>query len=78
MSQAKATVPEKVRVTADLPVGTIEILRELAASQQITLTEALRRAIANEGLLRKRVKEDNSRVLIESKEGRLTELLIRD
>jgi hypothetical protein len=78
MTEAKSVPQEKVRVTADLPVGTIEILRELATSQQITLTEALRRAIANEGLLRKRVKEDKSRVLLEAKDGKLTELLFRD
>ncbi|HRH88051.1 MAG TPA: hypothetical protein PLO41_14470 [Rubrivivax sp.] len=78
MSATKTVAQEKVRVTADLPVGTIDILRELAASQQVTLTEALRRAIANEGLLRKRVKEDNSRVLLEAKDGKLTELLFRD
>lgn len=78
MIEGKTAPPEKIRVTADLPVGTIEILRQLAESQQITLTEALRRAIANEGVLRKRVREDQGRLLLESKDGKLTELLFRE
>lgn len=68
--------PEKVRVTADLPLGTIEILRELAQSQNVSLTEALRRAIATEGLIQRRV-QDNSRFLIENADGKVSELVFR-
>ena len=67
---------EKVRVTADLPMGTIELLRELAASQNVTLTEALKRAIATEGLLQRRV-NDKSKVLLQSVDGTLSELVFR-
>ena len=72
-SSAKAG---KVRVTADLPLSTIEILKGLASSQDITLTEALRRAIATEGLLQDRV-SDNNKVLLQSSDGKMTELLFR-
>ncbi len=64
-----------IRIIADLPVGTVEILRGLAESQQISLVDALRRAIADESLLLDKVEKGKNRVLLESKDGRLTELL---
>ena len=68
---------DKVRVTADLPLSTIETLRNLAASRNITLTEALKQAIQTEGALHDRV-DDDTRVLLQSKDGtRTTELLFR-
>jgi hypothetical protein len=75
-SQQQAAGKEKVRVTADLPLATIEILRDLAESQNVSLTEALRRAIATEGFVQQRTK-DNSRFLIESVDGRVSELVFR-
>jgi hypothetical protein len=68
---------EKYRVTADLPLSTIENLRMLAESQGVTLTDALRRAIATEALLQQRIKDDN-RVLLQSKDGTMTELLFNN
>lgn len=64
---------EKVRLTADLPVEEIDKLKELAAQQGVTLTEALRRAIATEGLLQER-RKSGSKVLLE-KNGNLSELI---
>ena len=75
-SQAQPSRTEKVRVTADLPMGTIEILRELAVSQNVSLTEALRRAIATEGLVQQRT-QDKSKFLIESADGKVSELVFR-
>ena len=75
-SQTPPAKAEKVRVTADLPLGSIEILRELAVSQNVSLTEALKRAIATEGLVQQRTK-DKSRFLIESAEGKVSELVFR-
>ena len=75
-SQPPLTRAEKVRVTADLPLGTIEILRGLAVSQNVSLTEALRRAIATEGLVQQRV-QDKSRFLIEGADGKVSELVFR-
>ena len=75
-SSSQPAKAEKVRVTADLPLGTIELLRTLAASQDVTLTEALKRAIATEGLLQQRVNE-KSKVLLQSEDGKISELIFR-
>lgn len=64
---------DKVRLTADLPFAEATILKELAARQGVTMTEALRRAIATEGLLRDR-RDDGSKVLLE-KDGQYRELV---
>lgn len=64
---------DKVRLTADLPVAEINALKELAAQQGVTLTEALRRAIATEGLLQER-RKGGSKVLLE-KNGEISELV---
>ena len=66
---------DKVRVTADLPFAEVDALRELASQQGVSMTEALRRAIATEGLLQKR-RSEGSKVLLE-KNGSLSELLFR-
>lgn len=64
---------DKVRLTADLPLPEVEALRALAAEQNITMTEALRRAIATENLLQER-RKTGSKVLLD-KNGNLTELV---
>jgi hypothetical protein len=64
---------DKVRLTADLPFAEANILKELAAQQGVTMTEALRRAIATEGLLQGR-RKTGSKVLLE-KNGQLSELV---
>jgi hypothetical protein len=69
-----ATDPsDKIRLTADLPFAEINVLKELAAQQGVTMTEALRRAIATEGLLQER-RKTGSKVLLE-KNGDLSELV---
>lgn len=64
---------DKVRLTADLPFAEASILKDLAAQQGVTMTEALRRAIATEGLLQER-RKNGSKVLLE-KNGQLSELI---
>lgn len=64
---------DKVRLTADLPFAEVTVLKDLAAQQGISMTEALRRAIATEGLLQKR-RQGGSKVLLE-KNGNYSELL---
>jgi Ribbon-helix-helix protein, copG family len=64
---------DKVRLTADLPFAEANALKELAAQQGVTMTEALRRAIATEGLLQDR-RKSGSKVLLE-KDGNLSELV---
>lgn len=64
---------DKVRVTADLPFAEVNALKELAAQQNVSMTEALRRAIATEGLIQQR-RKSGSKVLLE-KDGDLSELV---
>jgi hypothetical protein len=64
---------DKVRLTVDLPFAEANALKGLAAQQGVTITEALRRAIATEGLLHDRHKS-GSKVLLE-KDGILSELV---
>ena len=63
----------KVRVTADLSYDDVTALKNLAARQSVSMTEALRRAIATENLLQTRRRE-GSRVLLENG-GKMTELV---
>lgn len=69
--EAKTT--DKVRLTADLPIAEANALKELASLQGVTVTEALRRAIATEGTLQARRKA-GSKVLLE-KDGKFSELV---
>lgn len=69
--EAKTT--DKVRLTADLPIAEAMALKELAAMQGVTVTEALRRAIATEGALQAR-RRSGSKVLLE-KDGKISELV---
>jgi hypothetical protein len=62
-----------VRITACLPLGSLEILRQLAAAQNVTLTEAMRRAIATEGFLKARI-ASGSKLLLEREDGTATEI----
>ena len=63
----------KVRLTADLPYAEVDALKVLAEKQGVTMTEALRRAIATEKLLAER-RAKGSRVLLDDN-GRVTELV---
>jgi len=67
---------EGVRVTANLSLGHLEVLRELASAQNITLEDALKRAIATEGLLQKKI-QGNNRVLLQAEDGRISELVFK-
>lgn len=70
---AAAKDNEKVRLTADLSVNDINALKELALQQGVTMTEALKRAIATDSVLQSRRRE-GSKVLLE-KGGKLSELI---
>ena len=65
---------EKFTVTADLPLSTIENLRWLASRQGVTLTDALQRAISTQAMLQKQIQDNDNRVLLQSKDGRLSEV----
>jgi hypothetical protein len=71
--EAKKAKQEKVRLTADLSFEDAATLKKLAAKQGVSITEALRRAIATDGLLQER-RSEGSKVLLE-KNGQFTELV---
>lgn len=63
----------KIRITTELPSRSIELLRQLAYDQNITLTEALRRAVATTSVLHKRVNEGYN-ILLEHRDQTMTQL----
>jgi predicted transcriptional regulator len=65
---------KKVRLTADLPPDVAESLKKLAREQNVSVTEVLRRAIFTEKILRERL-DAGSKILLESKDGKMSELI---
>ena len=68
-----ANTSGKVRLTVDLPLEEANALKNLAAQQGVTMTQALRNAISTENLLQER-RSGGSRVLLE-KNGDYSELV---
>ncbi|MCZ2897834.1 hypothetical protein MTR01_27825 [Burkholderia thailandensis] len=64
---------KKVRLNADLAPDVAQALKDLAETQHITLSEAVRRAISNEVFLQKK-RSAGSKVLVEE-DGKLRELV---
>lgn len=67
----KSTIPIK----AELPVGTIEILRRLAEARNITLEEALIRAIATAGVV-EQSRKDGSKLWEQTPNNTVRELAL--
>jgi len=68
-----ATNP-KVRLNADLSPAVASALKDLAKSQNISLTEALSRAISTESVLAQR-RSQGAKVVIDDGNGKLSELI---
>ena len=64
---------EKVRLNADLSPDVAEALKNLARSQNISLTEALSRAIGTESVLVQRRKQ-GAKVILDQN-GKMSELI---
>lgn len=67
---------KSVKLCISLPEQVMNALKEVAVSQGVTMTEAIRRAIGTEKFLMKE-KEKGGKVLIEDKEKNLRELVLR-
>jgi Ribbon-helix-helix protein, copG family len=67
---------ELKRMTIALPADTARMLELLSELQGVSQTEALRRAISTEAFIQREIK-DGSKVLIESPDNRLKELVFR-
>jgi hypothetical protein len=64
----------KVRLNADLSPAVAAALKELAASQDVSLTEALSRAISTESLLAKK-RSEGAKIVIDNGNGKLSEVI---
>jgi hypothetical protein len=67
-------LPTKVRLNADLSPDVANALKQLAAAQGVSLTEALSRAIGTEATLADK-RRKGGKVLVEEKGGAMKELI---
>ena len=67
--EAPAKTGTVARLTVNLPWRVWEVLKKLAEDQNITKTEALRRAISTEAF-RYRVEHEEGHILVERPDGR--------
>jgi len=65
---------KRVRLNADLAPEVAQALKNLAKTQNVTLTEALSRAISTEATLVSRRKE-GAKVVLEQADGKKSELV---
>ena len=65
-----------VKVTVNLPEQVVEALEQMARDENVTKTEALRRAISTEKYLRD-AQGEGSKVLIEEKDGTVERIVFR-
>ncbi|MFC4636979.1 ribbon-helix-helix protein, CopG family [Deinococcus hohokamensis] len=66
---------EKVKVTFQLPRADLELLQAIAAEDAVSVTEALRRAIRTEVMLRKQFEEGFRLVLVSADKKTQRELV---
>jgi len=62
------------RITVSLPPTSVKILDVLTESQEVSQSEAIRRAIANELFILHQVRK-GSKILVEDADGKLKELV---
>jgi hypothetical protein len=68
-------VAEKVKLTVNLTQDDLNTLREQAASEGITVTDALRRSIAV-GRIAARAKAQGQKLLVQGEDGELRQIEI--
>ena len=67
---------ETKRVSVSLPLDTIKKLDQIASRHGITMTDAIRRAIATEAYIDREIQED-SKILIQKSDNTLREVVFR-
>jgi metal-responsive CopG/Arc/MetJ family transcriptional regulator len=67
---------ETKRVSVSLPLDTIKKLDEIASRYGITMTDAIRRAIATEDYIESEIQAD-SKILIQKSDNTLREVVFR-
>jgi hypothetical protein len=75
-SKEKTKASELKRMTVALPPETAKMLELLSELQGVSQTEALKRAISTEAFIQREIK-DGSKVLIQSPNSHLKELVFR-
>lgn len=63
------------KASFNLPDEELETLRQLASERQVTVTQALRQAIADSNFIQDQVREKN-KLLVEKKDGSLREVAV--
>jgi hypothetical protein len=79
MAETKRTRPSAdrtptIKASFNLPEDELEELREVAAARNLTVTQVLRQAIADELFLLRQV-DENNKVLIETPQGDTRQML---
>jgi len=72
----KQKTADVVKVSFNLPAEELQGLRELAEKRHVSVTQALRQAIATERFLASQ--PEGSKVLIEEPDGRMREVVFRN
>lgn len=65
------------RMTVNLPAETAQMLEILSKLQSISLNEALRRAISTESFIQNEIRNNKSKVFLETQNGETKELIFR-
>ena len=65
------------RMTVNLPAETARMLEILSKLQSISLNEAIRRAISTESFIQNEIRNNKSRLYLETSEGETKELIFR-
>jgi predicted transcriptional regulator len=63
------------KASFNLPDEELEQLRQLAAERNVTVTQALRQAIADSSFIQEQVREKN-KLLVEKKDGSIREISV--
>lgn len=65
-----------IKISVNLPADAVKVLKALAKKRRLTMTDVLRQAIGTEKFIDD-VNEDEGKILVEDKRGRVRQLVFR-
>jgi predicted DNA-binding protein len=65
-----------IKMSVNLPTEAVKVLKALAKKRRLTMTDVLRQAIGTEKFIDD-VNEDEGKILVEDKRGRVRQLVFR-
>lgn len=65
-----------IKMSVNLPAEAVKVLKGLAKKRRLTMTDVLRQAIGTEKFIDD-VNEDEGKILVEDKSGRVRQLVFR-